>query len=389
VKFFNLRLIAVLALSTILLVGSVGSAFAQEQGRGSNFSRTQRLNEVFSAKVPEMEFDFEQLHPGESISLSVVAIKTLQGFSGSTYTLAELAPSGYIILHDESGLFVEHSARSPSPYAGLDAGLYYAGPTGYYYKDGLEYRHTVITEVFTQADEAGLAVVADELYQSLMQNADVDVADYISGKTATYPAGLRTITYSTYTRINSYPFFTQMSKCGQVSIGNGVCGYIAAAMLLAWKHDVSGDLYYTLGWLTYDNGRAEIDNAFTSFLYSIGVGLGYGTGTTASQIKNVVESYLQAVGRNNVTHHMSQPGTNGGIVGHLNSDRPVLWFGAIINYDQINNSNGKFDPMLHAVTVYGHKSVALIGTSYLAHFGWDGWNEVTFNGVLGGYYTIS
>lgn len=60
---------------------------------------------------------------------SINSTKTLYDFAGNTYTLVECAPTGYMIMCDDSATMVEYSGTSPSPYLGLTNNLYYGGPS--------------------------------------------------------------------------------------------------------------------------------------------------------------------------------------------------------------------------------------------------------------------
>ena len=58
----------------------------------------------------------ESLIRSEDAKIRISAIRRLQDFAGNEYTLIECEPTGYYILHNASGRYVEYAAESVSPY---------------------------------------------------------------------------------------------------------------------------------------------------------------------------------------------------------------------------------------------------------------------------------
>lgn len=76
------------------------------------------------------------------IDLEIDTIKPLVDFAGNVYYDIECDPQGYIIMHGQTGDYVEYSEEAQSPYAGFYGTLLYGGPTYYYYVEDGEYEHT-------------------------------------------------------------------------------------------------------------------------------------------------------------------------------------------------------------------------------------------------------
>lgn len=68
----------------------------------------------------------------ENADLQISKLRSLSDFSGNKYTLIECEPTGYYILHNESGQYIEFSNESLSPYLDCQGELIYGGPTYYF-----------------------------------------------------------------------------------------------------------------------------------------------------------------------------------------------------------------------------------------------------------------
>lgn len=119
----------------------------------------------------------------ESISVTVSEVSIMHDFAGNEYTLIECMPTGYLIYHGESGIFVE----------------------------------------------------------ALIENKDSNILNYTSGKSdEIYEPDISV--YGKYLVVDNYSFFTNMYWCGYQTIdGNGICGYIAAGMLLTYDQATYAD----------------------------------------------------------------------------------------------------------------------------------------------------
>lgn len=369
-----------------------------------------RKQNIFTELIAEMEQNHLQLHEEEGeISLNISAIKDVHDFAGNHYTLAELEPTGYILFHDESGVFIEYSSRALSPYLGLYDELYYAGPQEYYSKTSLEgeteYRHTVMDKTLNEDDVIVYEEASDKLNGKLVAETNQNIVSYIKNNTPLYKnavssqigqgdsvqdkAGSTTVqsttaTYKGMTCINNYTFFTRLNQCGDNE--NDTCGYTAAGMLLAyWKYTKNANYIPTDQLIIHClNGIAypQISRQLSLDLYNVGQDLGYSNSTTSRSIRFTVNKYLENRGMTtNWKDEYIPIGNNFVIIDQLSSDRPVIWFGEIFG-----NTHDDSSWIAHAVVVYGY-SQSITGFSYIAHFGWDTATEVYFSGVVGSMYT--
>lgn len=353
-----------------------------------------RLNNVFEDQLAEMVRKTNELNAGcglPDLNLQIESTAVINDFAGNTYTLVECAPTGYMIYHNESGIFVEYSPVSHSPYFGAEGAFYYAGPNEYYIQneDESTYRYAFDTETLTAAQLIDLTENSELVNQTLVENRNEYVLDYINGSSTTRPAELyaaednqastMTVTSGDWTLVDNYGFFMRLSNCGYIS--GGKCGYIAAGILLAYDEiynslDTIPNSYYS-----YSNGAYSLSTSLATALYNKGVSLGYGASTTSVAIHYTVKSWLEGRGINADHTSLYIPfGSNSTIKSKLNNDRPVIWFGAVTE-NSYNSTTGN-----HAVVVYGYTS-DWTGISFVAHFGWNNATTVYFSGVLGSLYT--
>lgn len=186
--------------------------------------------------------------------------------------------------------------------------------------------------------------------------------------------------------MENYRFFALMDDPGYCEIDEkGICGYIAAAMLLTYQQVTYGGNIVDSNY--YDGNSLNgysIEYTLPKALYWIGVNLGYGTNTTSVEVHYTVKRYLEI--KNVAATHTSLyiPFANNSLIeSKIQDDRPVIWFGNIAenSFDNQRNIN-------HAVLIYGVKSSLLSGDSCIAHFGWDDASMVSFTGILGSMYTF-
>ncbi len=101
-------------------------------------SKNVRISEFIKNKIESLGAD-----------ISVQNIRYISDFDDNEYVVIECVPTGYFVLHPETGVITEYSIGAISPYANCsvsDGDLYYAGPTYYYKYDTGEYEHTVLAE---------------------------------------------------------------------------------------------------------------------------------------------------------------------------------------------------------------------------------------------------
>lgn len=115
-----------------------------------------------------------------SAKILVSDTKTLYDFAGNEYKLVECSPTGYYIIHPESGIIIESSVDAKSPYAGLNSNLYYGGPTYYYTKSDNSYIHTIDKKTITNVDAA--SEKCTQTNKELIAQTNLNVANYIKGR---------------------------------------------------------------------------------------------------------------------------------------------------------------------------------------------------------------
>jgi len=195
------------------------------------------------------------------------------------------------------------------------------------------------------------------------------------------------VTYRNMECVSNYQFFTNLQSCGENV--NNTCGYIAAGILLSYWQATRGGNYISSSYLTYttSNGvrKYSISNSLHTYLVNIGKSLGKGNTTYAKDIYDVVNRYFSLRSGISCTYRWALiPNANNiAIANDIHNNRPVIWFGRVAS-----NSYNDMTNMNHAIIVYGYRFSIFSGYSYLAHFGWEGANEVFFNGFLGSTFTI-
>lgn len=118
----------------------------------------------------------------DSQGLAISGVKELYSFAGELYYVIECTPIGYFIFHPASGVVVESSPSSFSPYIKYSEGdMYYGGPTEYYIKSGTKYIHTVIDEEITlEIDVERMKLTSLKIVELLEQDKDVALLDYLA-----------------------------------------------------------------------------------------------------------------------------------------------------------------------------------------------------------------
>jgi hypothetical protein len=293
-----------------------------------------------------------------NIAISVGELKTLYDFAGNEYRLIECEPTGYYILHLESGIIVESATNSMSPYSEHTADLYYAGPTYYYAEMDEEYVHTVVDESLTAIQVADAAILCEGFDSELISQSDDRVANFIDGTSITLdvngPSNRATVADTDYW-VTSYTWLKNRTT-GFGYVSGGYCGYIAANLLLKyWNY--RGDITLPPSYATTNS------TALTDELIDIGEGLGYSAGTVAWEIKAVINEFGSdnsvpedshwALGVLNITNEVN------------NNHRPCILFGNLGN-------DGN-----HAVVVYGYNTYENSGYyTFVCHYGWNNYSEV-------------
>ena len=367
-----IALVMLCACATQLPIGAVNIAAAKNSTAVSN-----NLLNVFSAKMSSIQ--------KENQSLSIARILPVKDFSGEDYSVIEGNPTGYMIYHPESGVFVESSPSAPSPYAGLSGStLYYGGPTEYYIEEGGIFYHTVIDEIIDNSvDVQRMNLTSANMTAELNQNKSIVTLDYvINSNTTAYATMVQANTTSVQSGLTQaqVDWFKNLSSCGYFSVGDGCCGFVGLNILYAFFDKFVDDKYMDDQYWT-NASKTQLknnDSSFTKYLYD----LDPKDTTTSIHIHSVSKQYLSLKGITDIDHTDRYWGffTKSTIRGILDNGYPVELFGSLAdppNYSGTGKKSG------HAVVAYQYS-----GDDFICHYGWNGYAEVTIVGTLGSIYAM-
>lgn len=365
-------------------------------------SQIENIGSVLEYKLEEVRGSLESVDSrfDSTEGWSISSVKILADFAEGYYILAECSPSGYFIYDPESGNVVESSLTAPSPYLNKDFDLYYCGPNEYYMQtDFNEYTYTITQETISATEMDGFDEYSVKMKEELASQPDSIALSIASGSIEQnldeYSVELTSLASEGWALVKNYSFFTNLASCGYCEVnakgnkvssgGNGICGYIAAGMLLTYDTVKNEKEYISSLYYTKNGDTVSIKSALPYMLYKKGEALGYGTETTSVEIHYALKSFFNV--RNISVNHVSYYApiaNNAKVANYLYDDRPVIYFGRISNntYDNQKNIN-------HAVVIYGYKMSILGQYSYIAHFGWEGANTVSFSGIIGSMYTYT
>lgn len=312
-------------------------AFASERDKNESLLN-ERISSFVEAKIDTI-----------NAKITVDNVKTLNDFAGNEYKLIECDPTGYFIIHPESGIIVEYAANAKSPYDGLDSNIYYGGPTYYYVKSKGNYVHTILDIAIDTNEIESTAKDCRKFNDELISQTDNSAVRYFADGNAT---SVKSATSKgTDYWVSSYTWLkNRTSNFGYVD--GGYCGYIAANLLLKyWDYRGTIDLpspYSTIN-----------STALTNELIDIGDDLGYGASTWASPIANVIDEFCS---QQDLPEEASWAiGVYGITTEIATNKRPCILFG---NLDGAGN---------HAVVAYGYNEYENPGYyTYICHYGWDG-----------------
>lgn len=363
--------LAIILVSTLITIFSVSAA----PPNNISANESESFSVINNAKT---------LCVDESLDLKIVANKILHGFDGTLFLLTEFENSGYMISHTISAEIVEYSVSALSPYRGLVSELYYAGPTLYFVFNGDDFIHTITGDKIP---------VDDTYYMSSLRNASQQISQYIGANVDVLP---RDSTYNlnvndsmgqvVHTNADTNPthyisggarlkYMSSEKLMGYMS--GGVCGYIAAGLLLYWFDEVAGS-DSLINDFTYLNSSKSgfLDASFTRFLRKFGktnaTTINFESETFTS-INDVINAYCE-YNRMDVTTQPTVVPTNSYVKNKLiEQNSPVLVFGSLKS--PTDNST-----IEHGVTAYGYTADGDI----IVHYGWGGYSNVVLNkNILG------
>ena len=383
----------VLAISIILvsLSFSVG-AVETNQITTDNLRYTTRLMSVIDVKLNELKM-IDNVD-----NLTIANVKTAHDLAGNEYKIIECAPSGYMIFNEETGVFTEYSSTASSPYLGYDLNLVYCGPTFYYVEDSTGDLHHLIN-TFEEIDSDVKAIFTqscNDYYATLVADTNQLVVDYLNGDyqnqtflqivtaTTQVQATPRTTTYG---YLQNYEFFYNMQQCGYYSPpgSNGICGYIALGMLIAYKEKYNSSANYMDDIYWSDPTHNNLKGGTDSLAWHLRSNYGSDDSTYSTTIKETSQAYF--TGRGVVVNHVSEwwgSFTKGTIMDSIDDDNPVLIFGSLFNPQNPD------DNINHGVVAYKYSDESgLFGdTTFTAHYGWDGYENIYVSGLFGSIYIL-
>ncbi|MBD5080796.1 MAG: hypothetical protein HDT44_03410 [Ruminococcaceae bacterium] len=336
----------------------------------------------------------------EGANIKVSSARVLYDFSKNKYTLVECKPTGYFILHNKSGQYIEYSTEAQSPYLNVSNALIYGGPTYYYTIKNCKIVSTIDDTVinFTQntAEYNEILQYCDDMDAAIMECANEKIASFLADDTL----GLDTFqtdiladndinvlsdeiisnqiiptlcTKKTDYWVTSSDFF---SKYRVTNFGyycpkgsNGICGYIAANLVLQYweyRNKISFKDDYTS-----ENSRK--DAKLTIKLYEIGKSLGYSDGTWGYEIAKTMNTFCK---NNSLSQNASWTVGCLGIVNEIkNNKRPCILFGSL------PYARGGHAVVVYGYNTYEHKNFY----TFVCHYGWNkqGYTKVH---IFGGLY---
>lgn len=306
-------------------------------------------------------------------SFDNLEVKIIHDFYGNEYLLGEFEPFGYFIYHFNSGIFVEYSFTSVSPYNGKDGEFLYCGPTEYYIKNNDE-----VTNLLTDFTMPNVAIssfrnASSQINDSLTKSTNVGNLSYVNGLSNSPISRESSITPRTTTLILHSNYIYQLNLGAEMGLttspeGNGLCGYIAAGMMLLYFHrsypelDLIDNTYLS----SLNNYETFKGGDFTLLLRDYG----NSDESTAIGIADVVMDYCSDVGCSADISRSLLTSTSQ-IKGKLQDNLPVAIFGNLyLPYlDEYKN---------HAVVAYGYTSDDV----FVAHFGYPDYTQVYVTSYL-------
>lgn len=327
---------------------------------------------------------------GQYFTLS--KMRTVHDFAGNAYTVAEFVPTGYAILNEDTGIFVEYSTTCDSPFLGYEGNLYYAGIGMFYKKNNqMETVDLHTGKAISQEDIAVLKEQCKEQYSKLEQNRYEAVNDYLTKKFAVYQPKAAAASSETY--VSSSSRLSNLYDPGYITRGdNGVCGYIAAAMILYYYRSSGRRNITEAADYTTKNGKYYIDKRLTNYLVDkLRLQLGLPFSTHANQIKTLLSNYIRiycnrlGLSQSGIEHSTWYVPTTGLICSKISANKPVIVFAG-----SLSKPGGGLTTN-HAVVAYGYRYVNLPNrpNELIVHYGWIGHSKVYISGIWGSIYTLT
>jgi len=363
----------------------------------------QRLLNVFDSAIEELEFyanlenepefsPFSLTVPTTVLDLSISRIVELRDFAGDIFTLIEMYPTGYMIYHNESGIFTERSATALSPFLGFYGDLYFGGFLQYFYGKN-NYAIKCLTTGYIVdrhiIEEFNWNEYSIELADNLLTYTDYFVLDYVLYGIPVPP--MVSFSATTWRNVADSTFISRQTvrQTGHNALGEGHCAFVALAILIGYFDHRSANRQMGLinGNLTparvqnRHTASALVQANFVEDLRVIGDNIGVGRqGLTITQTRNVGRRYFENRGVwNRITdtlHTTRLTTTNTRITNHINANRPV-----ILSSDGLPGTSGKIGG--HAVVGFGHRNESNGSFTVRVNYGWGNTAEISGGASVG------
>lgn len=290
-------------------------------------------------------FTEERIGTFTSSKVTTAKVQHVSDFNGNDYAVIEFSPSGYAIVHPESGVIIEYNMNAASPYSGISGDCYYGGPTYYYHKSAEGYKHTVLEDdTLSEKDAAQLKETCSKMNAEALAMPDQIAVEYFKGS-----GSLESVSGSTRGTdywVTSYSWIRKR-KSGFGYKSGGYCGYIAANLLLKY-YNYRGKITLTSPYNTLNS--VALTNKLIEY--------GSGASTTGVSISTVLNSFASDFGYPQVANWAV--GCYGITTEIKNNKRPCILFG-----DLENAGN-------HAALAYGYNTYENSGYStFVCHYGWN------------------
>ncbi len=399
-KLLILVFVSAIAVLTLISTGTV-EAHAETFEFDENSSKTTQLSNDLTAiknkkqrvnllNLMQYHIDYAMEDDGQR---EIERIKELKDFTDAVYTLFELSPIGYIIYHNDSGIVFEYASKCESPYLGYNDNLYYGGMMNYFYKENDIYYNTLIKyETVSEEESEYLIDNSSIIYNKNLESPDQTNLDFVNGK-----VNIETVVSSWKSEEEIMPLATQDQpsismedffkplttsySMGYTTVGNsGVCGYIAANLVLAYNTLAYDDSLVSDTYLDKTNKKLKGSALTRELIRQHGKDPDADSiaGTTADSMGDCVRNYLKNVSGGTKNWKVT---TWWGIInsqGAIKKNQPPILFGNYKTPDDTGSIN-------HAVVAYGYTN-----SRYRVHYGWSGYSDVTlYQNAIGGTMILS
>lgn len=332
--------ISAVVLATLMLMSVMMTSASAATAEGFTASSYATDAVDANARADRLAVVLERVVDSWNSDREIATIKEISDFAGNTYTLVECLPTGYVIYNNEAALVLERAENSPSPYLDKSGDLYYAGPTQYYYYNDAEgtYVHSVLGSTMNSSEVEYRSIVCQQAQVELNKETDTARQQYI--ETGSQPLSANTLSSSTYKYVGDHKDFFENLKTkeeiGYWSTGNGVCGYVASGLVLLYYNKYVNDNIIDSKYLA-SSGEAFNGGDLTKYLYNtIGSSLGYGTSLNATQVANVMKTYLNGKDISVTTWSANMP-SKATVVTQLKAGRPVVY---VDRWNDPSSTNG-------------------------------------------------